>query len=57
MYKHIITSYIWKHKDFIRIGKKTGLLKLVKTPIGALITFLICENAHELDESDMSADK
>ena len=49
MSKYIITSNIWKHKDAIRIGKKEGLLKLVKSPISASNIFQIYEDAHELD--------
>ena len=46
--KYIITSDIRKHKVAIRIGKKAGLLKLVKSPIGAKNTFQIYEDAHKL---------
>ena len=55
--KYIITSYIWNHKDSIRIGEKKVLLKLVKSPIGAKKTFQIYEDAHELAKSDIPANK
>ena len=42
---------IWKHNVSIRIGQKAGLLKLVKSPIGARKNFQIYEDAHELDKS------
>ena len=46
--KYIITSDIQNNKDAIWIGKKEGLLKLVKSPIGARKTFQIYEDDHEL---------
>ena len=55
--KYIITSDIRKHKVSIQIGQKAGLLKLVKSPIGARKTFQIYEYAHELDKSDRPDNK
>ena len=46
--KYIITWDIIKHYVSIRIGKKEGLLKQVKSPIGAKTTFQIHEDPHEL---------
>ena len=43
MLKHIITSDIKNHKVSIRISQKAGLLKQVKSPIGARNTFQIYE--------------
>ena len=57
MLKYIITSEIRNHKVSIRIGQKAGLLKLVKSPIGAKKTFQIYEDAHELAKSDRPANK
>ena len=55
--KYIITSDIQKHKVAIRIGRKAGLLKLVKSPICARKTFQIYEDAHELAKESGQANK
>ena len=39
------------HKDAIRKGQKVGLLNLVKSPIGALSSFQIYEDAHKFTKS------
>ena len=45
------------HKDAIRISKKGGLPKLVKSPIGAESSFQIHQDAHELAKSSMQANE
>ena len=57
MKKNIIKSYIKNHNSSIQIGQKAGLLKLVKSPIGARKTFQIYEDDHELDKYDRQANK
>ena len=57
MLKYIVKSYILKHNISIRIGKKAGLLKLVKSPIGARKTFQIYEDAQEFNKSDRKDNK
>ena len=50
MLKYIITRDILNHQVAIRIGQKAGLLKQVKSPIGAKMNFQIHEDPHELDK-------
>ena len=45
------------HKDSIRKSQKVGLLKQVKSPIGAKRTFQIHEDPHELDKASGKANK
>ena len=45
-----MTSDIRNNNVAIRIVQKEGLLKLVKSPIGAKKTFQIYEDAYELDK-------
>ena len=47
MLQYTITWENWMDKYAIQNSKKVGLLNLVKSPIGALISFQIYEDAHE----------
>ena len=57
MLKYIITWDIRKQYVYIQTGQKAGLLKLVKSPIGAKKTFQIYEDAQKLGKSDRKDNK